>query len=569
MRWVILICAIDAILRFFGVADPQELSEYEYERMEHYLEHPVKINHLSMSRLMSSGLLSQYQSASLVEYRSEHGDVLSFAELAAVDGFGVEFVEILSPFVSLESARLPGHRSPEKFLFSHELDAKTGYKTSSGLSYGIKYRLEAGESLSFGVGYSGAVSANLAWQPVRGALSTLIVGDFNARFGQGLALWNGMTMSGFSSTQSLRRRSYGVSPAWSYKGSAALTGLASSFVFGHLCVNAGLALPNFKQNLFSKGSSSGPAPVSLLPFASVSWYGRKIQMSFTNYVDYLPCVGLNDFKSAFETNLSLRKTFLFSEVSVDWKSLSPAFLAGLSFRACESLMLAALLRCYPPSYSAEYSGAPRSYSGCSNEIGATVAGDFSQKRHKGNFSADVAYSPAERAGTGGLPSIQMKFLLDYDFVVSETLVLSARLSERVRSYGHISRTDFRTDLSYVLRRWQFKGRANILKCDGLGALTYVEGGYNDGKLSVWLRQGVFFIDDWDDRIYVYERDAPGNFSVPAYYGRGLWTALTMGWKALKCMKIYMRASFVGYPFMDGANKKPGVAELKVSCAMDF
>ena len=34
---------------------------------------------------------------------------------------------------------------------------------------------------------------------------------------------------------------------------------------------------------------------------------------------------------------------------------------------------------------------------------------------------------------------------------------------------------------------------------------------------------LFDIDHWDDRIYVYERDAPGNFSSRAFCGRG-WNA---------------------------------------------
>lgn len=38
--------------------------------------------------------------------------------------------------------------------------------------------------------------------------------------------------------------------------------------------------------------------------------------------------------------------------------------------------------------------------------------------------------------------------------------------------------------------------------------------------AAYLRVTGFVIDNWPDRIYVYERDAPGTFSVPAYYGRG-------------------------------------------------
>ena len=39
-------------------------------------------------------------------------------------------------------------------------------------------------------------------------------------------------------------------------------------------------------------------------------------------------------------------------------------------------------------------------------------------------------------------------------------------------------------------------------------------------LSAFLRFSLFRADDWEARIYCHERDVPGSFSVPAFYGRG-------------------------------------------------
>ena len=46
--------------------------------------------------------------------------------------------------------------------------------------------------------YSASISYESAVIPLR-----VVLGDFNARFGQGLVLWNGMTMSGVSSPSSV------------------------------------------------------------------------------------------------------------------------------------------------------------------------------------------------------------------------------------------------------------------------------------------------------------------------------------------------------------------------------
>ena len=91
-----------------GAEDVESLDQQEIDRYFYYAAHPLRINSASLSRLVSSGLFSQYQAASLLDYRQRQGDVLSEAELALVDGFGEETARALSLFVSFESDRLPG-----------------------------------------------------------------------------------------------------------------------------------------------------------------------------------------------------------------------------------------------------------------------------------------------------------------------------------------------------------------------------------------------------------------------------------------------------------------------------
>ena len=79
---------------------------------------------------------------------------------------------------------------------------------------------------------------------------------------------------------------------------------------------------------------------------------------------------------------------------------------------------------------------------------------------------------------------------------------------------------------------------------------------------MYLRCGIFKADDWADRIYVYERDAPGSFNVPAYYGRGIWTSGYVSWRFAGWGSLYVRSSYVSYPMMR-EKKKPGKAELKL------
>jgi hypothetical protein len=95
---------IRAIVSAAGVSGLEDLDEYDIELYWALLSSPVRINVEGPDRLVSSGLLSAFQSASLLDYRERHGDILSLAELSSVDGFTSDVVDALAPFISMDSA---------------------------------------------------------------------------------------------------------------------------------------------------------------------------------------------------------------------------------------------------------------------------------------------------------------------------------------------------------------------------------------------------------------------------------------------------------------------------------
>ena len=106
-----------AVLYLTGAADAESIPESEMERWWALADSPIPINLAGRTRLEASGLMSPYQIASLDDYRSRHGDILSIRELASVDGFGKETAEAMSMFISLESHALPGKSSARQQLF--------------------------------------------------------------------------------------------------------------------------------------------------------------------------------------------------------------------------------------------------------------------------------------------------------------------------------------------------------------------------------------------------------------------------------------------------------------------
>ena len=564
---------MESIMNFLGVVSPEDIDPDEAERLSDYITKPIRLNVLTLEELESSGILNTFQAVSLVDYRKRHGDVMSFNELAALDGFNKEIVEQIQPFVSLQGGNFAPsqNRRPEV-----DISIRGGYKLSpvsteadGNINHGLKFRLnkEGHYSISFSASksydalgmapdsYSGNVTYSFRNIPMR-----FIVGDFNARFGQGLTLWNGMAMSGFDSPSAFIRNQTGIKPTWSFTGSSAMTGVAVETSIRRVRFSGMIALPECRNGLRS-----------VMPAINASWYGKNMRCGVTHYSEINLTGLISDMKTSADISICKYGADVFSEVSYDWVNGALSSLAGVRITAGD-LLLASMLRYYHPEYKSSWSGAARSLTKCSNEYGTSLAVQFSKgrtgdkRKHIAVFSIDAAYLPVPKQENAR--SIQVRSSLNWKYMITRSLQIDFRCTERYRTWGMPLRSDIRMDIRYNSTRYLLSARINFLKYRKQSYLTYLEGGYLHSKeLSIYLKHGIFIVDNWDDRIYAYERDAPGNFNVPAFYGRGLWVSATASWKFTRWGKLYARCSMTSYPFMK--EEKPGKAELKLQCVFSL
>ena len=543
------IVSTEAVMRFLGSDDLQEMDADEVERLEHLFDDKARINMLSEQELRSCGLFTSYQAAVIRDYIGRHGPIRSLLELSMLDGFGEEYIARAAPFISL-SVQVQGSSKVR-----HEIAARAGFKwqaeSGSDGSYGFKYRINAGDRLVGSIAASrsygsaswtpSALSGSLAWKSARRPLR-VILGDFNARFGQGLTLWNNSFLTSLTTPDSFMKRPSGLAQPWSFTGNGALTGLAVEAGFGKVQISAMAALEGLKDAVLPKDPPAA-GRFQIMPALNVAWYGRYGQLSLTN-VFSVPLVKSAP-KAALKTGLDaafcIRGVNVFGEVAYDWTAMIPKALAGTRFKIGEKTDMAVQARAF-----------------VQEEYGLACSGMHTLSNSTLSWVLDGAASSDGQ---------QVKSQITYEKNFNERWKVKLRLSERVRTWGLPLRTDARADVIYAVSSWMASIRMNILNCDKTGCLSYVEGGYAGEKLTAHLRQGIFFIDDWDDRIYVYERDAPGSFNVPAMYGRGVWTSATASAKFTSSLRLYARASFIGYPFMQ--KKKPGKAELKLQLSYTF
>ncbi len=509
-----------AILYLCGAESEEELDEQEVERFSGFLSRPLEINIASRSRLLSSGLMSQYQVASLCDYRSRSGDILSVAELALVDGFGSGYANALKAFISFRSNRLPGLADGPARKTCQEALARSAVKGGDFL-YGTKYRIERADRLALSMAARTKYTDRDLFPPSEWSMSIayygrkkvgkVLLGDFNARFGQGLALWSGMSVSGLSSSSSFARRPSGLSPSWSWSGIGSHRGVAADFLFGKTVVSSFLSFPGF------------------------------------------------------------------GEAAWDFAGRSPGLVIGTVFPLGKDWKFSSVVHSYASGFPADFSGGVRSWTKTKDERGILLC------LEKGPvfLTVDLARKDSDK------DKKQLKVLFKMPLQLTSTSVLSFRVTERFRPYEAVlkyrtgARCDFDWSSSGLSVRygasdkpaWKIRARVEGILCRSLSGLSYLEGGRKTDWFSAYMRGTIFIVDNWDDRIYSYERDAPGSFTVPAYYGRGWSLSAVAGGKfrfgnrKTKILRTHLRASAVGYSFM--RVPKPLSWELKIQASLSI
>ncbi len=527
MKSLLLIAALlgpadsqQAMLTLSGASCVEDLSEDEVQRYQVLHEHPLDLNLAGESRLRASGLFSAFQLASLLEYRNESGDILSFAELGLIDGFSPEYAEALAFFVSLRSSSPPGGR--QRLDFRNELTVKASARLTGEMAYGVRYEAALGERAElrwtsrttysepqFGLGTISAAYYG------RGSLGKVVAGNFNARFGQGLVMWSGFSMSGYGSAASFCRKAGGLS----------VTGAAGAELFG---IGADWRIGAYRFSAALTPDSKGTV-------VNISRDWRRISAGVT--------AGLE--AASVDWRLAFPGGSFFGEAACSYRGQVSA-IAGTQWIPQYGFKLSLLARWHGIQ--------ARQYSGIA--LGADtpswlVSADSGLRRDKKSWQHRLlcVYRPSFSFGA---------------FLLEPSLRLSGRLRPSDKSP---LRCDVRPEVKARLGDMILELRYNALWCKNFAWLSYLGGGFDGEKFDVRLRGGVFKIDNWDDRIYAYEHDAPGSFNVPAYYGRGWNASLYLAWHINKAHSIWLRASMTAYPW--NHESKEGKNELKLQYRLNL
>jgi len=266
------------ILESMAESQPEDYDWSELgERLAFYLKHPIGLCPPA-EQLKELAFLSPLQVANLQGYLKQYGGMTDLLELQSINGFDIQTISRLLPFVVLRQktslpflrpdalggnhdlivrygrvlqtqkgfTALPGSRylgSPDKMLLRYR------YAYADVLSMSVVAEKDAGEYwLRKGSG-TDHLSFNLTIGNA-GRLKRLVLGDYSLQFGQGLTLWSGFAFGKGPDVTSVAGKDAGLRPYQSANEASFFRGLAGTVqIDRYLSLTPFISLRNLDASL--------------------------------------------------------------------------------------------------------------------------------------------------------------------------------------------------------------------------------------------------------------------------------------------------------------------------------
>lgn len=242
--------------------------EYDdlYESLLQLYTNPINLNRASRADLEGLYLFNPTQTNDLLEHIEKHGRLISIYELQSIPSINLVTIRSILPFVTVEEVE-DGRplwekikTEPNKYFIlrnTRTLERSVGFEEGDfagdpnqvygrfrvshkgDYSFGFTFEKDAGEALTFDGDRNGFdyYSAH-AMLENRAGFEKIILGDFQAQFGQGLVYGAGFSAGkGSETVQTTRRSSTGLKPYTSALESGFFRGAALSRAYGHLTVS--------------------------------------------------------------------------------------------------------------------------------------------------------------------------------------------------------------------------------------------------------------------------------------------------------------------------------------------
>lgn len=610
----------------------EDEENFQFDQIRDELEkiylHPININSKEFEVFLRTGIINSSQYAAIEDHILKYGRIIAIEELGQIQELDKEFILLIKPFIHFENlAALPELKNAALFNdlksdltihYQRTLQSREGYKGKDPFYQGdpsrmmIKYssrfykkwRLginlekDAGEAMQFNLNKSkygfDQISAFLMYSG-SGKLKSLIVGDYQIGFGQGLTFWRGFSFGKSSNTVPVRKVNAGIKAHTGLDEFNYLRGLAFTLSNSHFTLISFFSYRKLDANaidstysVFSSLIESGYHR-SLSELDNEGRLGEVLWGSHLKYRSRLFDFGIsyaNQNLSAkiapnpnlyavnyfsgntntligMDADLSFNNGHAFFEISRSANN-AYAFLAGMVITMDPKFSFSLIHRSYSSAFQSISSNAFSESASIQNEIGTYLGAELKISRKTMlNAYFDIFKFPWIKSRIPFPSSTGSDFLLRLTHKVSKKLISSLRyrvktdqqkatgsnlVQSRIRHQIRLE-NEHSINRNIKLRyRFEFQN-LDFIKVQS-GYLFFIDMIFQslEKPYSFSFRYALFNTDNYDSRIYAYERDAYFTYSVRPYFYRGQKIYFNFKYRMKRYFTFFFRISQVTYPF---------------------
>jgi hypothetical protein len=616
-----------------------------YDDLQYYYNNPLNLNTATYAQLEKLHFLNDLQIQSILDYRKKNGGFKTPYELQLLEGFDKEDIWRLLAFTTISGNTKQIRKINYSKIFEygrHEIYLRTqryiepmkGYNIPDSIikqnpnksrylgdpfKYYLRYKFHYGDRVQWGITaekdpgeqfFQGAqkygfdfYSAHLQIdKPINNFnyLSRIVIGDFQAQFGQGLTLWTGLTFGKSAYVLNVKKKPRSIRKYSSTDENQFLRGIGTIFKFGNFTlttfgsyhkIDANISLTDsidqsdIRQISSIQNTGYHRTPSEIIDRHSIGELVFGSDLSFSNsfiktgltFVNYSFSADLNkdikpyqyyEFqgKSNFDLGLNyefdIHKMRFFGESSIS-KNGGMATIDGVLVPLEHRVSMAVLYRNYSPMYQAYFSGALAEGSEDNNEKGLYFGLEiYPIPKFKISSYIDTYTFPWLKYRITSPLASGIEYFTQIDYSPSRYVTMYTRFKHEIKPQNingqfidypvNVTRWNFRYHISFqISHNLTLKDRIEFsyYKKQKIerGFMAYQDISYrpNNLPLTINFRYAVFDAP-YDARIYAYESDVLYAFSVPAYFYRGFRTYITAKYDFNKHFSMWLKLDQFNY-----------------------
>ncbi len=599
-----------------------------FDQLEYYMNNPINLNQNEFDKMYEFVLFSPQKIENLKLHIQQYGLLKNILELQEIEGFDYDFIQIILPFVTLKNDfsfdLFKQYKQKKKHeivnLFQTKMPKSQGYSPNDSHSnkyqgnqfrHVLRYQFlynqfwslqitaekDAGEIYSEKINF---FSANLSLKQYKN-INSLIIGDYQAAFGQGLTFGSGLSFGKSPNSINIFRSFKPIRAYRSLNENEFLRGIAANIklsklllfttfvsykkIDGTISNDSNETSDNF-ESLINIGLYRNDKEIlkrrnikEFIIGANLSYQFKNLKFGYTIVRNQFDKSRILDSFNLYQIHLNTNKiwanqgvdfrwnfknTLFFGEITNHISNNSLSCVVGL-ISSINQIDVSLLVRDYSLKATPIYSNAFGENFNNINEKGIYLGTTFNiTSKLKLNAYADNYYFPWLKYLIDA-PSHGSDYLLELLYTKRKHFqnYLRFRLEQKQRNLSELSnqnivlnteRKTFRYHSTYKISA-NFQGASrvewvifkNTLNKTFNGFTIFQDFHYSpSAKTKFSTRFQYFNSEDFNSRIYAFENDVPFSFSVPMFQNTGIRSYILIKQKINNSFSLWFRYAITKY-----------------------